>query len=100
MAVTWVPIDRLLPKWEQSCVGGLGHIRPGVHANDSKTAFGSRVDRHENIGAGEIGSAGFKLMLRDPVLRKLPFILETPGFDDTGPDLKNVRILRKLAGTR
>jgi len=68
----------------------------GVHANDSRTDLASRVDRHENIGKGKIGSAGFKVMLRDPVLKKLPFILETPGFDDTGPDLRNMRILRRL----
>lgn len=76
---------------------GIGRLA-GVHANDSRTGFGSRVDRHENIGEGEIGAAGFRTMLRHPVLRKLPFILETPGFDDTGPDLRNVRILRKLGG--
>jgi deoxyribonuclease-4 len=70
----------------------------GVHANDSKSPLGSHLDRHENIGEGLIGNAGFRLILEHPGLRALPFILETPGFDNRGPDLKGVRRLRELAG--
>jgi deoxyribonuclease-4 len=70
----------------------------GAHANDSKTELGSRVDRHENVGEGLIGDAGFRRILRDPFFRDLPYILETPGFDNKGPDRKNVDKLRYLAG--
>lgn len=65
-----------------------------IHANDSMTASGSHHDRHENIGAGEIGIRGFKALLREKLFRGLPWLLETPGFDGTGPDKKNIEILR------
>lgn len=68
-----------------------------VHANDSKTPLGSRKDRHENIGQGYIGEQAFQRMLHHPRLRHLPWILEVPGFEDKGPDRKNIDILRRLA---
>lgn len=67
-----------------------------VHANDSKSALGSAHDRHENIGDGQIGIEGFHEILSQPALQDKPFILETPGFDDKGPDKKNLEILRSL----
>lgn len=67
-----------------------------VHANDSKVPFLTSRDRHENIGEGYIGREGFKIILSNPILQKLPFILETPGFDNLGPDKKNIEILRSL----
>lgn len=67
-----------------------------IHANDSKTDRGSAVDRHENIGEGSIGAGGFKAILGHPALKKVPFYLEVPGFEDSGPDKKNVDILKKL----
>jgi deoxyribonuclease IV len=69
-----------------------------IHANDSKTAFNSHHDRHENIGEGFIGKSGFKNLLAEPSLRKVPWLLEVPGYADEGPDKKNVDILKKLAG--
>ena len=69
-----------------------------VHANDSKTAFGSHHDRHENIGKGFIGESAFRNLLAHPEFRKVPFILEVPGYDGNGPDKKNVDILKRLAG--
>lgn len=49
-----------------------------VHVNDSKTPFGGHVDRHEHIGKGKIGSAGFKALLAHHDFQKVNFILETP----------------------
>lgn len=49
-----------------------------VHANDSKGAFGSRLDRHAHIGEGELGLEAFRLLVNDPRLRGIPIILETP----------------------
>ncbi|HUY57933.1 MAG TPA: deoxyribonuclease IV [Candidatus Micrarchaeaceae archaeon] len=69
-----------------------------IHANDSKAAFGSNVDRHQNIGDGEIGSEAFRRMLADPELTRAPFILEVPGLEHQGPDRANVERLRELAG--
>ncbi len=69
-----------------------------VHANDSKKPLGSGVDRHENIGQGCLGEAAFGRLLNHPTLERVPFLLEVPGFDGNGPDLANVKILRRLAG--
>jgi deoxyribonuclease-4 len=49
-----------------------------IHANDSKGALGSHLDRHENIGKGQIGETAFGRILTHPKLRAKPFILETP----------------------
>ncbi len=67
-----------------------------IHANDSKVPLGSGVDRHENIGDGQIGLAGFRVILAEPRLRDLPFILEVPGLDNKGPDRENVERLKQL----
>ena len=67
-----------------------------VHANDSKTPLGARRDRHENIGKGHIGAEAFARMLHRRELRELPWILEVPGFENKGPDAKNIRIMHKL----
>ena len=69
----------------------------GVHANDSLTPLGSRLDRHENIGKGRIGRRGFRRVFRSRAFKRLPFILETPGFDRRGPDRRNMKIARALA---
>ena len=66
-----------------------------IHANDSKTPLGSRVDRHENIGEGHIGEDGFRRILAHPKLKKLPFILETP-VDNEGDDIRNLETLKRL----
>lgn len=66
------------------------------HLNDSRDPFASGRDRHENIGKGTIGLDEFKLLLNHPKLKHLPFIIETPGFDDNGPDKKNLDILKSL----
>ena len=68
-----------------------------IHANDSRAALASNVDRHANIGHGEIGLEPFRALLSDARLRDLPWILEVPG-EGEGPDLKQVNTLRKLAG--
>lgn len=68
-----------------------------IHANDSRTPLGSNRDRHENIGAGEIGLKGFANIVNHPALRDIPFIIETPGFDRNGPDRKNIEILKNLS---
>lgn len=75
-----------------------GAIR-ALHLNDSKKPCGSRVDRHEHIGVGEIGDVGFQLVLGDELLSGLPGYLETEkGEDDAGEDwdLVNLRRLRSL----
>ena len=67
-----------------------------IHTNDSKMELGSGRDRHENIGEGLIGKNGFELLLNHPQLKHLPFVLEVPGFSQTGPDQQNIDLLRSL----
>ncbi len=67
-----------------------------VHANDSKIELGGGVDRHDNIGEGHIGRAGFKVVMSHPALREVPFLLEVPGLDGKGPDKPNVDILKEI----
>jgi deoxyribonuclease-4 len=50
----------------------------GIHLNDSKKDFGTRVDRHDNIGLGFIGEETFAILMNDPRFDNLPLILETP----------------------
>lgn len=67
-----------------------------IHVNDSKDPFDSGRDRHENIGQGTVPINTFKLLLSHPKTKHLPFILETPGFSNEGPDKKNLDILKRL----
>jgi len=68
-----------------------------VHLNDSKGPIGSKLDRHEHIGLGEIGEEGFRLILNHPTIRTRPLILETPS-DERRDDLGNIALVRELAG--
>jgi deoxyribonuclease-4 len=78
--------------------GAIGLKRVQViHANDSKTAFGSHADRHQHVGKGQIGAEGFRRIVRHPKLKNIPFICETP-IDRPGDDKRNLRMMRKLAG--
>ena len=68
------------------------------HLNDSKTAMGSRVDRHEHIGEGQIDLSCFRRILNHKGFSTLPMVLETPkdGDDEFAMDLRNLATLRKL----
>ena len=83
-----------LDEWER--VVGLQKLEV-IHCNDSQTGLGSNRDRHANIGQGEIGEEGFRALLHDGRLQKVPFILEVPGLEGQGPDAANLEILRRLA---
>ncbi|OHE06123.1 MAG: deoxyribonuclease IV [Sulfurimonas sp. RIFOXYB12_FULL_35_9] len=49
----------------------------GMHINDSKAKFGSHVDRHNSLGAGEIGLDAFRFIMNDERMDDIPLILET-----------------------
>ena len=66
------------------------------HLNDSKKPLGSRVDRHEHIGEGEIGLEAFRMLLNDPRFKRIPKVLETPKTIETESDRKNLATLRAL----
>ncbi|WP_026314246.1 deoxyribonuclease IV [Actinomadura flavalba] len=69
-----------------------------VHANDSKDACGSFKDRHENIGAGHIGTDAFAELLHHPEVAGVPFVIETPGPGST-PHATDITTLKKLRDT-
>ena len=72
---------------------GMKHLA-AIHANDSKTKAESHNDKHENIGQGFIGMKGFRALAADARLHTVPWLLEVPGFEDEGPDEKNIKLLR------
>ena len=67
-----------------------------LHVNDSKTARGAGLDRHENVGRGTMGKAPFRALLGHPRLQGLPAVLEVPGTDEQGPDTRELRAVRRL----
>ena len=68
-----------------------------IHLNDSKKLCGSHRDMHENLGKGFITSQGLSNMLNYNKFKLLPFIIETPGFENQGPDKKNMQIMKNMA---
>jgi deoxyribonuclease-4 len=66
-----------------------------VHLNDTRSALGSRTDRHEHLGAGRIGARGLAHVLRHPRLAHATYVLETPGMD-TGYDAVNLDRARAM----
>ncbi len=86
-------LDKVMQEFDREV--GLGCL-VAVHANDSKCPLAGGIDRHENIGEGHIGRDGFLNMLSHPAFADVPFLLEVPGFDNDGPDKRNMDILREL----
>ena len=86
-------LDDAVARLDASC--GLDRLEM-LHLNDSKTPMGSNRDRHENIGEGEIGLEGFRGIVNHPAFTEVPGILEVPGFDGNGPDLRNVDLLKEM----
>lgn len=82
---------------------GFEQLR-AVHVNDSMKELGSRLDRHEHIGKGEIGETALGLFIRSKAVDAIPLILETEkGIDEsTGEDwdMQNLAVLRRLAKSR
>jgi deoxyribonuclease-4 len=78
----------------EDCIG-LESLRL-IHLNDCKGAIGSHLDRHEHIGLGQIGEAGFRAILCHPALIDLAMILETP-VDARRDDKGNLAEARRLA---
>ncbi|WP_323667142.1 deoxyribonuclease IV [Pectobacterium punjabense] len=70
-AATFAEFDRIV---------GFRYLR-GMHLNDAKSAFGSRVDRHHSLGEGNIGKTAFSYIMKDPRFDGIPMILETVNPD-------------------
>ncbi|MBW8884523.1 MAG: deoxyribonuclease IV, partial [Planctomycetia bacterium] len=76
---------------------GLDRLK-AIHLNDSKRELGSRVDRHEHIGRGQLGPDAFRHILKDRRLRYVPMYIETKKGTHEGEewDVINLRTLREL----
>ncbi len=84
---TWEEFDRTV---------GLKKLF-AIHLNDSKKPLGSRVDRHEHIGKGEMGEEPFRLLMNDARFKKMPMVLETSKEDDfVKYDRMNLKALQGL----
>lgn len=69
-------LDEVLAEFDQ--IIGLSRLK-AVHLNDSKNPMGSHKDRHERIGEGSLTLEGISGVINHPLLRDLPFFLETPN---------------------
>lgn len=69
-------LDQVLEEFDR--VVGLGYLK-AIHLNDSKNPLGARKDRHARIGEGYIGEEALSRVVVHPLLRSLPFYLETPN---------------------
>jgi deoxyribonuclease-4 len=88
-------IDALLDEFDRR----LGPERLAmIHLNDSKTALGSHLDRHQHVGAGSIGEVGMGHLVRHPRLAAVPLVLETPGMDEGYDALNMERVGLLVAG--
>ena len=74
-----------------------------MHLNDSASPFASNRDRHADPGEGQLGHAALVRIVRDPVLRQVPFVLEVPGPERQGPtaaEIDLVKAMRRVAADR
>jgi deoxyribonuclease-4 len=80
---------------------GLERIK-AFHLNDSLRPLGSRKDRHEHIGRGQMGLEPFRFLINDPRFRDVPMYLETPKGEENGVeyDVVNLQTLRQLVKRR
>jgi deoxyribonuclease-4 len=84
---TTATVDRVVE------IGGPGRLRL-IHANDSMDVRGAFKDRHQRIGEGYIGEAGFSELFAHPATDGVPFILETP--DSRDADTRDIPLLKRL----
>jgi deoxyribonuclease-4 len=73
---------------------GFKYLR-GMHLNDSKKAFGTRVDRHDSLHKGELGDEIFSLIMNDPRFDGIPLILETPDESLWAEEIRYLYSLQK-----
>jgi deoxyribonuclease-4 len=74
---------------------GLDRLQ-ALHLNDSKVPLGSNVDRHANLGEGELGVEGIRVFLGERRFKGLPVLIEVPGPDGHGPDREQIELAKRL----
>jgi len=86
-------LDRVIEEFDRKI--GLEKLVM-IHYNDSKAAHGSKLDRHQHIGGGEVGARGLAALISHPKLAHAAYYLETPGME-AGWDKLNVERTIQLA---
>jgi deoxyribonuclease-4 len=84
-------LDGVIDEFDR--VIGLDRLK-AIHLNDSKNPFASHKDRHEVIGGGSLGLQATERIINHPLLRDLPFFLETPN--DIDGYQKEIELLKGL----
>lgn len=84
-------LDGVLEEFDK--IIGIGRLK-AIHINDSKNPLGAHKDRHEKIGEGYIGKDAMERIINHPLLKKLPFYLETPN--ELDGYAKEIALLRSL----
>jgi len=84
-------LDGVLEEFDR--VIGMDRLK-AIHLNDSKNLLGSRKDRHEKIGDGQIGLEAIERIINHPMLNALPFYLETPN--DVEGYKQEIKVLRGI----
>ena len=69
-------LDGVLEEFDK--IIGLDRLK-AIHLNDSKNPFSSHKDRHEKIGEGSLGTEAITRIINHPLLKEIPFFLETPN---------------------
>ena len=77
---------------EKSGLDRLGSL----HLNDSQMPLGSNLDRHADLGEGELGPEGCAVFLSEPRFEDLPLVLEVPGPDKKGASAEQIAYTRRL----
>lgn len=83
-------LDGMLTEFDK--IIGLDKLK-AMHLNDSMNPPGAHKDRHQKIGEGHLGLETFVNIINHPVLRELPFILETPN--ELDGYAREIALLRK-----
>ncbi len=84
-------LDGVLKEFDE--IIGLDRLK-AIHLNDSKNPFASHKDRHEQIGNGSLGIEAITRIINHPLLREIPFFLETPN--DIDGYQKEIELLKSL----
>lgn len=84
-------LDGVLKEFDE--IIGLDRLK-AIHLNDSKNPFASHKDRHEIIGGGNLGLEAIERIINHPLLREIPFFLETPN--DIDGYRKEIELLKSL----
>ncbi|MGD1822385.1 MAG: deoxyribonuclease IV [Pleomorphochaeta sp.] len=84
-------LDNVLENFDKTI--GINNLK-AIHLNDSKNILNSHKDRHEQLGKGNIGLLAINKIISHPVLKNLPFLLETPN--DLDGYKKEIELIREM----